>query len=586
LAIHGREEIAGDLVFHLHLADDGKAFGVLAAELRARSQQEKKSVFWAIALGDAIDRETVELFRSKEMLARKEREAKGEDVLPLIGEERVRLRRHQDELRRLIKAACLAGSVYFRGNDRSPNDRAVDVGKSASEILAEVLPDVFDRFKEAGARSGDLKKALDALFVADNLQGLPSVFTQLRLLRDEKGKTVFAVDAGPLAEVMSRIEQRTNYGETASGRLLAEDLGREPFGWDFEAVRLFVLSLLRAGAIEAMSKGQTIDAATGLDAKETFSNNNLFRQASFRPKKGPDFVEVAKAGEAFKDTFGRDVKELTSGTIVADLRKEIARHVETVTTVLGHLTGERLPGAALLEGAVGQMKAILGGSEDNAIGTFNASHRSIKDAVKRASELEHALTAPHLRDLARARLALSLAIPFLRQEPDLGADVGAKTDALENLLARETFFRELPVIEQQVTAIEAEYDRRFQAAMTERCDVYGKAFDRLVKTPGWSAIDEDEQHRIAAPLERGMKPGTERPPIPQLRSDRDACDTRLRGAVAEVRRIVEGERLVTVNLGGYFGGGVETEEQLDAAIDGIREECARLIGAGKKVVAQ
>jgi len=142
------------------------------------------------------------------------------------------------------------------------------------------------------------------------------------------------------------------------------------------------------------------------------------------------------------------------------------------------------------------------------------------------------------------------------------------------------------VIEQQVTAIEAEYDRRFQAAMTERCDVYGKAFDRLVKTPGWSAIDEDEQHRIAAPLERGMKPGTERPPIPQLRSDRDACDTRLRGAVAEVRRIVEGERLVTVNLGGYFGGGVETEEQLDAAIDGIREECARLIGAGKKVVAQ
>jgi hypothetical protein len=34
----------------------------------------------------------------------------------------------------------------------------------------------------------------------------------------------------------------------------------------------------------------------------------------------------------------------------------------------------------------------------------------------------------------------------------------------------------------------------------------------------------------------------------------------------------------------YFVGGIETEEQLDAALSGLREECARLIGAGKKVV--
>ena len=46
-----------------------QAFKALATELRARSQQERKSVFWAVALNDAIDRETVELFRSKEMLA-------------------------------------------------------------------------------------------------------------------------------------------------------------------------------------------------------------------------------------------------------------------------------------------------------------------------------------------------------------------------------------------------------------------------------------------------------------------------------------------------------------------------------------
>jgi hypothetical protein len=75
-------------------------------------------------------------------------------------------------------------------------------------------------------------------------------------------------------------------------------------------------------------------------------------------------------------------------------------------------------------------------------------------------------------------------------------------------------------------------------------------------------------------------------PIPQLRSDTDACQTRLKSAIAEVLRIVEGERIASVNLNSYFAGGIESEEQLDAALTGIREECSRLIGAGKKVFLQ
>jgi hypothetical protein len=474
--------------------------------------------------------------------------------------------------------------VYFRGNDRTPGDRAADVGKSASEILGQVLPEVFDRFKEAGARTNDVKKGVEALFTAENLQGLPPVFSSLALLRDEKGKTVFRGESGPLAEVMSRIEERAIYGETASGRFLADEFAKEPFGWDFEAVRLLVLSLLRAGKIEATSKGQTIESTTGVEARETFSNNNIFRQASFRPKKGIEFPELMKASEAFRDTFGSEVKEVNATAIVVELRREVARQEDTVATAAGVLTANRLPGVAVLEGAVGQMKAILRGSEDNAIATFNSSHRAIKDAVKRASELEQALTEPRLRDLERARQAVTVSWPFLQQEADISEDLRGKARALEDLLARETFFRELPSIEQHARAIEAEYNRRHDEATDARITVYKKAFDRLIKTPGWPEIDEDDQRRIATPIERGMTKEKTRVPIPQLRSERDACDSRLRTAVADVHRIVEGERIVTVSLGTYFADGVETEEQLDAALDGIREECARLIGAGKKVI--
>jgi hypothetical protein len=586
LAIHGREIVDGDMMFHVHLADDGSSFKALASELRTRSQQERKNVFWAVSLNDQIDRETVELFRSKEMLTRKEREAKTADETALIGEEKIRQRRHQDELRRLVRTACLAGSVSFRGNDRSPNDRAVDMGKSASDILSDVLPEVFDRFKEAAARPVDVKKGVDALFTAENLQGLPSVFSSLGLLRDEKGKTFFRVESGTLAEVLSRIEERANYGDTASGRFLVDELAKEPFGWDFEVVRLLVLSLLRAGKIQATSKGQTIDSATGIEARDTFSNNNLFRQASFRPKKGIEFEELVKASEAFRETFGIEVRELNAGTIVSELRKEIARYEDSVAGAFGQLTAYRLPGTAMLEGAIGQMKAVLRGSEDNAIATFNASYRSIKDAIKRATELEQALSEPRLRDLERAREALKAAWPFLRSEPHISEDLGVKATELEDLMARETFYRELPTIEQHASAIEAEYERRYDEALDARVAAYTEALDKLVHIPGWDGIDQDQQQKLAAPLQRGKMREQERVPIPQLRSDLDACRTRLQEAIAELHRIIDGDRIATVTLGGYFSGGIETEEQLDAALAGIREECSRLIGTGKKVIVQ
>ncbi len=386
--------------------------------------------------------------------------------------------------------------------------------------------------------------------------------------------------------MLIRIEERANYGDTASGRYLADELAKEPFGWDFEVVRLLVLSLLRAGKIQATSKGQTIDSARGIEARDTFSNNNLFRQASFRPKKGIEFEELVKASEAFRDTFGSEVKELNAGTIVSELRKEIARCEDPVASAHGQLIAYRLPGAGVLEGAVGQMKAVLRGSEDNAIATFNASHRSIKDAIKRATELDQALSEPRLRDLDRAREALRTAWPFLNSEQDVSDDLRAKAAELEDLLARETFYRELPAIEQHASAIDTEYARRFDEALEARIAAYTHALERLTKNPSWDSIDQHQQQKLATPLERGKTKGQDRVAIPQLRSELDACETRLQEAIAELHRLVDGDRVATVRLGGYFSGGIETEEQLDAALAGIREECSRLIGTGKKVIVQ
>src|SRR5262249_34704244 len=151
LIVNGVEEIAGDIAFHLQLAESASDAGREAPTLRRRSQQDQKGVFWLVTLDSEIHRELREAFRSGQMVDRKGRGATTADESRLIAEEKVRQRKHMDELRRRMELACLSGQIYSKGNDRSPDGSSTNVGKTAAAILGQVLPAVYDRFEEASA---------------------------------------------------------------------------------------------------------------------------------------------------------------------------------------------------------------------------------------------------------------------------------------------------------------------------------------------------------------------------------------------------------------------------------------------------
>ena len=585
LYLNGRLVVEGDIPIHLTLSEAGTEHSDRVEEMRRRSQSETKSIFWVAALDEAIDRESVELYRSKEILARKERGAQTKDETALVAEEKRRLRGHQDELKRLLKQALLSDSIFFRGNDRSPDDTITDVVKAASRALAQALPEVFDRFEEAAARVS--RKDLEVLLTTDNLRGLTPVFTNLALVRDQGGKPVFSAENGPLAQVLARIENRTSYGETASGRYLTDEFAKEPFGWAFDAVRLLVVALLRAGKIEATSRGQVIESALSLESRSTFPNNNLFRQASFRPKVGLEFKHVVEAYEHFRDVFGHDIPELEQGVVAAAIREEVTGHEEELHDVHTILVQHRLPGVEVLRSALDQMGSIRSGKEDHAILTFNTAYKELKEAIKRGAELTGALTSPRLQDVAQARHALGTHWAFLKTEPDISDELREHAEQLGDRLQREAFFKEFAAIDEHARAITAEYDRRHQDAASRRTAAYQEALARLHGTPDWTQLDENKQQHVEAPLAARTNPdGVDRISIPMLREQHDACPAVLAKAVEEMLRILDGARIVRVAASGYFSGGIESEEQLEQALTGLRDECMELIATGKKVLIQ
>ena len=201
--------------------------------------------------------------------------------------------------------------------------------------------------------------------------------------------------------------------------------------------------------------------------------------------------------------------------------------------------------------------------------------------------MAHALTEPALADIKRAGATLKTQWPFLAVEPDLDDAFKEKAESLKDLLDWETFFRELPTIEQQAKELEKEYMKRFEDASIRRKEAYTDVMEGLERTPGWEKLTEEQRKLISDPIDPYVLKNPEPSiAIPQLRADCDAASGRLNKAVENVMRLLDGNRVVKVSAAGFFAGGVETEEQLDAAIQGLREACESHIGAGKKVLIQ
>jgi hypothetical protein len=527
----------------------------------------------------------LEYFRSKQILAVKERGARTQDEMALVSEEKRRQGRHADELRRLLREAIIGGAIYFRGNDRSPDEGSIEVGKVAEATLAKAIPEVYYRFEEAGARVA--KSDLEAVLTVSNLNGLPPVFTQLNLLHSENGQTVLKTDSNPLLEVFSRIQNRVSYGETATGRFVADEFEKEPFGWDFEVVRLLIACLLRAGKIDMTSQGKLVDSALSVDAKNVFTNNNVFRAASFRPKQALDYAQLVQADEYFKEVFGSSIPDISSQEAVATaIRKACVEPEENFSAMHTALMSNGLPGTSVLQQGLDQAKVIRITNDEQAILAFNGAHKQIKEAIKRASDLSAQLNEPNLITLRNAHGILQNEWEFLKAENGLNPQLTQRATELKDVLDRETFYQSIPLIGQHAAALRAEFAQRHEEASKQRATAYTNAIDKVKTVPGWSDLATAQQERLLSPLAACAVAAPTSHSIPLIRADIDACPGRTQKVIVEMLKLLEGARIVRIEVGSFFSGAIETQEQLDSALGALREACERQIAEGKKIFLQ
>ena len=572
----GRMVVEGNAPFRVSLAS-AEERDDRVEEARSRSREET-GVFWVAELSEELRRQAQELFRSKEMITANERDARTREEATLVQDERRREQRARDELKRRLRDALLRGAVFFRGNDRSPEDTATDLRKAASDILARVLPQVYERFEDGAARVAS--RDLDTFLKAETLKGLPSVFRELNMLREENGQLTFRLDAPPLVDVRSEIQKREELGQRTPGKHLEEHFGRPPYGWSLDVVRLAVVSLVRAGVIEAVSGSQTISTPNSAEGQALFPNNAKFRQASFRPCEEVDAGMVIEVADRVREVFGEEVPDISSAAPVAEaIRKHAFRAGERIHHARQVLREARLPTGSILDTAHEHLKAVHNAPDVEVIRGFHGTHRDVGDALKRVAELEPHLDEASITVFTRAREVLEKLVPELEGDGGLSDEFSEAAEELRDLLAKETFFRERGTIDKLASSLRKEHQARKKKAVEARKEAYEAALASLEAMDGWSELDPEQQESIRRPLaERAEREGAERQGLALLREAVNSCPTLLARARQQVSRQLSTSKVVEVSVSKHIPDRIENEDQLEQALEALRQACLHELG--------
>ena len=74
--------------------------------------------------------------------------------------------------------------------------------------------------------------------------------------------------------------------------------------------------------------------------------------------------------------------------------------------------------------------------------------------------------------------------------------------------------------------------------------------------------------------------------IALLRAGIDACPGRTQKVIQEMLGLLDGNRLVRLDVNSFFSGGIDTTEQLDTALTALRDECEKQLAEGKRILIQ
>jgi hypothetical protein len=442
----------------------------------------------------------------------------------------------------------------------------------------------------------------EQILKAADLKALPQVFYAgekgLGLVTREGLKYVPNPAADVAKEVLDYLIAQNDYGnrEERTGKSLEKRFGGIGYGWDRDMLRLILAVLFRAGSIEVSQGGEKFTNYSDPRSRQPFTNNNAFKSSLFTPVTVIKRETLKRAVESYEALTGETV-DVDKNAIAEALKRFAAEEIKAVLPVEAQAKAHQLPLVGTLQEYRESLTTIEAGSADDCVNALAGGGTSLKQAHDRIRKIAECLDEKGLAALRKARQAIGQMWPQLEARGEVA--LREEVEQVKALLAADDFYESLPTIESTAEAVSTAYRTLYAKAHGERAEQFQAAVEKIKGRAEWEAVPDTMRQPVLQPLTSRCCTDLGQPEgsvvcqacgatLSQMESDLAALGGLFAQVVAQVQKLTTPPetKVQRVRVSEFFGGAMETEEQVRQAVARLQDHLLKLLDEKVKIVVE
>ncbi len=596
---------AGQLTLQISLAEDDADFAQITGErnILSKAPGQENSLFWVMQLSQEAQDEIVELYRSREMIRKYNQLAASmtlsEYEKTLLTDEKSAEARHKNRLREKAAEGLFQGVGYFRGVSKEGPALGKTHNESIKAFLDYVVPQLYTKIR-LGARPLKGTEAEEVLKAA-NLSALPAVFyggdAGIDLIVEKNGKWLPNPEADIAREVLGYIQRQTSYGNKVLGKDLEAYFQNIPYGWEFEMILLVLAVLLRAGAVEVTYQGKRFGNHLDPQARTPFANKTAFRGSSFAPRQPIDLRTLTEAVRYYEALTGIEVDVEESA--ISEALKQLARDELTgLIPLQARLDANHFSTPEILGDYRAILQTIQNSASDDCVRILAGEGKTIKNLRDEVRLLGEATSEKGLARLRKARRVLFEMWPEVEPRSGLSGDLASAAENLQKVVNDTCFYHLTGEVEQYVECIEKVYRRLYEDFHLRRGDAFQAIIEDISEMAEWQLLSPDIRTREISSLVKRADTDLDLPEgevtcrtckstLSEMESDLAAASIYKSQAQERIRTLAAPqEKVKRVCVKDYFSGDLHSADDIERAVNHLRDHLLALLDEGVRIVLE
>jgi hypothetical protein len=386
------------------------------------------------------------------------------------------------------------------------------------------------------------------------------------------------------------------------GKALEKRFSGTPYGWERDMLRLILASLFRAGEIEVSNQGNRYHNYQDPASRQPFTSNPAFRASLFSPRESVGLKTLTSAVQQLEELTGDEV-DVEEGAIVTAFKKLAAQELERLHPLKATAEAHRLPVLPLLAEYQQTLAGIQTAAADDCVRTLVESGTDFGTTRDKVRKLREALDEERLTMLRQARQATDQVWQRLASHapsPDLAATVVQLT----SLLGAEDLLDRWDDVVAHTQAIQTAYRGVFSELFDRRRQAYESAIEEIKNRAEWPPLEASNPglaSSLLAPLQgrlgttedcEAVACGTSlgRSSLTEMESDLAAVDGLKSSALVKMQELTIGSQkrapVRKVRVSEFFNRPIETQSELDKALELIRDSLQKCIDEGAIIILE